>query len=73
VLLDDGAIAVVLQVHAPDPHRPRVRVVMDSKKRRLVTPVDINLFEEPADPARARRVVAPLDPSEYAIDPLSYL
>jgi hypothetical protein len=46
---------------------------MDSKKRRLVTPVDINLFEEPADPARARRVVAPLDPSEYAIDPLSYL
>ena len=38
VLLDDGAIAVVLQVHAPDPHRPRVRVIMDSKRRRLVTP-----------------------------------
>jgi putative nucleotidyltransferase with HDIG domain len=73
VLLDDGAIAVVLQVHAPDPHRPRVRVIMDSKRRRLLTPVDLNLFEDQADPARARRVVAPLDPAEYNVDPLSYL
>jgi len=73
VLLDDGAIAVVLQVHAPDPHRPRVRVIMDGKRRRLVTPVDVNLFEEQPDPAMARRIVAPLDPSEYAADPLSYL
>lgn len=73
VLLDDGAIAVVLQVHAPDPHRPRVRVIMDSKRRRLLTPVEINLFEDQPDPARARRVVAPLDPTEFAVDPLSYL
>jgi putative nucleotidyltransferase with HDIG domain len=73
VLLDDGAVAVVLQVHAPDPHRPRVRVIMDGKRRRLLTPVDINLFEDQTDPAKARRVVAPLDPSEYAVDPLSYL
>lgn len=73
VQLDDGAIAVVLQVHAPDPHRPRVRVIMDGKRRRLTTPVDINLFEEPADPTRARRIVAPLDPAEFGIDPLGYL
>lgn len=73
VQLDDGAIAVVLQVHAPDPHRPRVRVIMDGKRRRLTTPVDINLFEEPSDPARARRIVAPLDPADFGIDPLGYL
>jgi putative nucleotidyltransferase with HDIG domain len=73
VLLDDGAIAVVLQVHAPDPHRPRVRVIMDSKRRRLVTPVDINLFEDEPDPARSRRIVAPLDPGDYDVDPLNYL
>jgi putative nucleotidyltransferase with HDIG domain len=73
VLLDDGSIAVVIQVHAPDPHRPRVRVIMDSKRRRLVTPIDLNLFEDQPDPARARRIVAPLDPSEYSVDPLSYL
>ena len=35
VRLDNGAMAVVLQVHAPDPHRPRVRVIMDGKRRRL--------------------------------------
>jgi len=73
VQLDDGAIAVVLQVHAPDPHRPRVRVIMDGKRRRLTTPVDINLFDEPSDPARARRIVAPLDPADFGIDPLGYL
>ena len=73
VLLDDGAIAVVLQVHAPDPHRPRVRVIMDSKRRRLVTPIDINLFEEQADATKSRRIVTPLDPAEYGIDPLGYL
>jgi hypothetical protein len=73
VLLDDGAIAVVLQVHAPDPYRPRVRVIMDSKRRRLVHPVDINLFEDDADPTTARRVVSPLDPAEFGIDPLGYL
>jgi hypothetical protein len=46
---------------------------MDGKRRRLLTPVDINLFEDQTDPAKARRVVAPLDPSEFAVDPLSYL
>lgn len=73
VLLDDGSVAVVLQVHAPDPHRPRVRIIMDGKRRRLVTPVDINLFETGEDPSRARRVVSPLDPAEFSIDPLGYL
>ena len=50
VLLDDGAIAVVLQVHAPDPHRPRVRVIMDSKRRRLVTPDRPQPVRRPARP-----------------------
>jgi putative nucleotidyltransferase with HDIG domain len=73
VLLDDGGIAVVLQVHAPDPHRPRVRVIMDSRRRRLIAPVDINLFEAQEEPSKARRIVTPLDPAEYGIDPLGYL
>ncbi|HQZ38758.1 MAG TPA: HD-GYP domain-containing protein [Vicinamibacterales bacterium] len=73
VLLDDGSIAVVLQVHAPDPHRPRVRIIMDNKHRRLVTPTDLNLFDLPDDPAKTRRIVSPLDPAEYGVDPLGYL
>ena len=73
VLLDDGSVAVVLQVHAPDPHRPRVRVIMDGRRRRLLNPFDLNLFEHTDDPERARRVVSPLDPSEFSVDPLTYL
>ena len=46
---------------------------MDSKRRRLVTPTDINLFEEQADPSKSRRIVTPLDPAEYSVDPLGYL
>ena len=37
------------------------------------TPIDINLFEEQADAAKSRRIVTPLDPAEYGIDPLGYL
>jgi putative nucleotidyltransferase with HDIG domain len=73
VLLDDGSVAVVLQIHAPDPHRPRVKVIMDTKRRRLLTPYDLNLFEHTDDPARARRIVSPLDPKEVGVDPLNYL
>lgn len=73
VRLDDGAVAVVLQVHAPDPHRPRVKVIMDAKRRRLLNPFEVNLFEHTDDPTRARRIVAPLDPRDFGIDPLSFL
>ncbi len=73
VALDDGAIAVVLQVHAPDPYRPRVRVIIDPAGRRLSTPVDVNLFDLPADGAQARRIVAPVDPGQYDVDPLGLL
>jgi putative nucleotidyltransferase with HDIG domain len=73
VTLDDGAVAVVLQVHAPDPYRPRVRVIIDPSGRRLETPVDVNLFDLPTDGANARRIVAPVDPSRYDVDPLTCL
>jgi putative nucleotidyltransferase with HDIG domain len=73
VQLDEGSISVVLAVHAPDPHRPRVRIIMDSKRRRLVTPIDVNLFEATNEQDRARRVIAPLDPADYGVDPLNYL
>jgi putative nucleotidyltransferase with HDIG domain len=73
VKLDDGAIAVVTKVHAPDPYRPRVRVLIDPKGQRLTSPIDINLFEDAVDPSRARRIVSPLDPSAFGVDPLLYL
>jgi len=70
VRLDTGAIGVVLAVHAPDPYRPRVRVVVDREGRRLPLPQDVNLFEESGDDERPRTVVAPVEGATYGFDPL---
>lgn len=73
VKLNTGDVAVVLQVHAPDPYRPKVRVLFNGDGARLELPRDINLWEsEPAD-ARASSVIAPLNPADYGIDPLSFI
>jgi putative nucleotidyltransferase with HDIG domain len=71
VRLSTGEIAVVVQVHAPDPYRPRVRVVSDAGGTRLSAPHDRNLFEGEGETAPS--VVAPLDPAEFDIDPLAVL
>jgi putative nucleotidyltransferase with HDIG domain len=75
VRLDSGEIAIVMQVHAPDPYRPKVRVVFDDGGTRLELPRDINLWEvDPeANGERASSVVAPLNPADYGIDPLSFI
>ncbi len=75
VKLDSGETAIVLQVHAPDPYRPKVRVLFSADGMRLELPRDINLWE--VDPAargaRASSVTAPLNPASYGIDPLSFI
>jgi HD-GYP domain-containing protein (c-di-GMP phosphodiesterase class II) len=71
VRLDTGEVAVVLQVYAPDPYRPRVRVLISPTGARLALPHDVNLWETREDGPKA--VQAPLDPADFGIDPLSYL
>ena len=71
VKLSTGELAVVLQPHAPDPHRPRVRIVMDANGRRLDHPRDVSLFEMQGPDAVS--VVTPVDGADYGIDPLGYL
>jgi putative nucleotidyltransferase with HDIG domain len=78
VRLDDDSVAVVVAVHAPEPFKPRVKVLITSSGERLDEPVDINLFEmglfdAPADAPGPKSVTASLDPAEYSIDPLTYL
>lgn len=74
VRLSTGEIAVVLRVHAPDPYRPRVRVLFDATGRRLDLPADRNLWEPVAgDPSHQDSVAAPVDPAGYNIDPLEFL
>src|SRR5262249_1277087 len=72
VRLNTGETAVVLKVHAPDPHRPQVRVIMSRDGVRLETPSDINLWASVGED-RPSSIVAPLDPVELGIDPLTLI
>jgi putative nucleotidyltransferase with HDIG domain len=71
VRLDTGEIAVVMRTYAPDPYRPRVRLVVGKDGVQLDRPYDINLWEAAEDGPTT--IQAPLDPAAYNIDPLSYL
>ncbi|MBA2302616.1 MAG: HD-GYP domain-containing protein [Acidobacteria bacterium] len=71
VRLDTGEIAVVVQVHAPDPHRPRVRVITTADGARLETPQDRSLFDLTGSDAQS--IVSPLDPAAFGVDPLALL
>jgi hypothetical protein len=70
VRLNTGDVAVVLNVHAPDPYRPQVRVLIDPHGTRLDRPYEVNLWEPTEDPRCPSSVEAPLDPSGYEFDPL---
>jgi putative nucleotidyltransferase with HDIG domain len=73
VRLTTGEIAVVTQVHAPDPHRPRVRVLFGTDGTRLDLPYDRNLWETPRSTEEAHSIVAPVNPADYDIDPLNHM
>ena len=71
VKLSTGEIAVVLQVHAPDPYRPRVRVLYDAAGAPLAVPQDRNLFDTFGEGKQS--VIAPLDPADYGVDALALI
>jgi putative nucleotidyltransferase with HDIG domain len=73
VKLNTGEVAVVLRVNADDPHRPQVRIIIGRTGRRLDLTYDMDLSENTDDPERAASVVAPVDPGELGIDPLTLL
>ncbi len=73
VRLDNGALAVVTAVHAPDPFKPRVKIIVTSAGERLGTPFDVNLFEAREEIPGPKAVTTVLDPAVYGIDPLTFL
>ncbi len=73
VKLSSGEVAVVISVHAPDPHRPRVRILFGNDGQRLEVPYDRNLWEPPHEGAPLDAIACPVDPSEYGIDPLNHM
>ena len=77
VRLSTGEVAVVLRIHAPDPHRPRVRVLFAADGTRLDLPFERNLWQP--QPGRGDGdtletvVESPVDPADYHLDPLTFL
>src|SRR4051812_14375826 len=75
VRLSTNEVAVVLRVHAPDPHRPRVRVLFSADNVRLDLPFERNLWEIQRDRSETelQSVISPVDPAEFNLDPLNFL
>jgi putative nucleotidyltransferase with HDIG domain len=71
VRLSTNEIAVVLKTYAPDPYRPRVRVLRSADGADLDRPYEINLWEAPDETPVS--IQAPLDPALYGLDPLSHV
>jgi putative nucleotidyltransferase with HDIG domain len=71
VRLNTGEIAVVVQTYAPDPYRPRVKVIRAADQTALDRPYEINLWE--TSEGRPDSIQAPLNPADYGIDPLLHL
>ena len=72
VRLKTGEVAVVTQIHAPDPYRPRVRVLFDAAGARLDLPLERNLWEARGG-APEDSIIEPLDPVSFGIDPLNFM
>jgi putative nucleotidyltransferase with HDIG domain len=73
VRLSTGEVAVVARVHAPDPYRPRVRVLFDASGARIDLPFERNLWEPTHEGGEPPSVIAPVEPAEFGIDPLNFL
>ena len=73
VRLDTGEYGVVIQIYAPDPYRPKVRVVAGSDGTKWLRPFDVNLWEADETSPGPKSVLKPVDPSTIGIDPLNYL
>ena len=71
VKLDSGETAVVVKPYAPDPYRPRVKVLIRKSGQKVERPYELNLWETGDDQPRSIR--APIDPATVDLDPLSYL
>ena len=73
VQLTTGELAVVLRIYAPDPFRPKVRIVLGANGEKLARPRDVNLWEPVEEGREPHGIVKPVDPTSVGIDPLTYL
>src|SRR3970282_2192167 len=59
VRLNTGDVAVVLSTYAPDPYRPRVRVLLDRTGKKVEHPRELNVWE--VREGEPQSIEAPLD------------
>jgi putative nucleotidyltransferase with HDIG domain len=71
VKLDSGETAVVVKPYAPDPYRPRVKVLIRNSGQKIERPYELNLWE--TGDSQPRSIRAPIDPATVDLDPLTYL
>jgi len=71
VRLNTGEVAVVLKAYAPDPYRPRVRLLFDKEGVAITRVRELNLWETGTEEPRS--IQSPVDAATYGIDPLTYL
>jgi putative nucleotidyltransferase with HDIG domain len=71
VRLNTGDVAVVLKTYAPDPYRPRVRVLVDRTGQKAERPRELNLWE--VREGEPQSIEAPVDPAAYDFDPLTFI
>ena len=65
VRLDTGELAVVSRVHAPEPHRPQVRLLQGRRGERLPDSPVVNLWEATAGRGVPSTVTAPVEPADH--------
>jgi putative nucleotidyltransferase with HDIG domain len=73
VRLNTSEIAMVVDIHAPDPFRPQVRLLFDRHGARLAHPLILNLWESAGGDGVAATVTEVVDPMSIGIDPLALL
>jgi putative nucleotidyltransferase with HDIG domain len=75
VKLRSGAVAVVTRVHAPDPHRPQVRLLFGADGAAIDGVVERSLWLDAAEGAddQSLAILCPIDPGPLGLDPLSYV
>ena len=73
VRLNTGEIAVVTKVYAPDARRPQVKILTTANGSRLEAPYEACLWDIPAAHVSPRAIIAPVDPAELDVDPLTFI
>jgi putative nucleotidyltransferase with HDIG domain len=73
VKLSSDSVGVVTRIHAPDPYRPRVKMLFGPDGQRYDLPFERNLWERSPDGATPDSIIGPVDATLYGVDPLNFL